>query len=537
MKAANREMDEMAARRMINKQPLEGSGWSKERVAKALKCQALFTKKTSTEQDVREEGKEAYYIKVRLVGMDLKVRSRKHPNDVYVGVPGHAVTRLLVASTDLRTHSVSTGDFWTAFLQGKHYKDGKTRDVTFWCPVMMCVCVAELTGPIYGEQIGGKNWKDTIGADYLVGELGFEESMNQEGSYYHKERDITVVLWVDDPFIKCPLRGKNGEAWEMERIHAQMGSKFKMRNFQRLSHKKPLTYIGMRVSAAGDGSGRMYLDSAEYIQQILEEENMIDCNAVKVPMSRDVLKAAAASPLMTSVTEHTHNRALNGKFQWLNTTCCPLIAVPTSISKQYDAKPREGCKVMAQQMLRFLKGIQYKALSSHPDNDLGLVLEVDSDYAGEYALTGSTHSRTAYKLTFKGMLVAWGSKKQIDVADSSGRAELNALATGIKVGMHIQWVAEELGIIPQGSRLRVYCDSNAALGFAENNGNTTKMKHIDIRSDWVRDVRDRSQTDLYRVDTKDNGADFFSKIMGRAEFERTGKGLVVELPDEMRYTL
>ncbi len=537
MIAAHREMDEMAAQRMIRKQPIESCGWSKERLAKALKCQALFTKKTSTEQDVREEGKASHYIKVRLVGMDLKVRSRKHPNDVYVGVPGHSTTRLLVASTDLRECSVSTGDFWTAFLQGKHYNNGKTRDVTFWCPVSRCWCVAELTGPIYGEQIGGKNWKDTVGSDYLVGELGFVESMNQQGSYYHAERDITVVLWVDDPFIKAPLSGTNGAADAMEQLHAQMGSRFKMRNFQRLTHKKPLTYIGMRVSAAGDGSGKMYLDSAEYIQQILEEENMLECNPVKVPMSRDVLKAAAASPILVDEAEHKKLRALNGKYQWLNTTTCPWIAVGTSISKQFDAKPREGCMAMAHQILRFLKGVQYKALASQPDSDMGLILEVDSDYAGEYALTGSTHSRTAYKLTFKGMLVAWGSKKQIDVADSSGRAELNALATGIKVGMHMLHVAEELGIIPQGTRLRVYCDSNAALGFAENNGNTTKMKHIDIRMDWVRDVRDRTNTDLYRVASKDNGADFFSKIMPRAEYERTGKGLGEELPDEMRYTL
>jgi hypothetical protein len=331
---------EGATERMINKQPMEGSGWSKERIAAALKCQAIFVRKTSTEQEVRNEGKELTYTKCRLVGMDLRRRGRKHPNDVYVGVLGHAVTRMIVASTDLRTHSASTGDFKTAFLQGKRYKDGKLRDVTFWCPVLQCWVVAELTGPIYGDQIGGKNWKDTVGIDYLVGELGFEESMNQEGSYYHKERDITIVLWVDDPLMRCPLAA-NGEPLEMMRLHEQLGLKFKMRNFQRLEHNKPLTYIGMRMSAAGDDSGRIFLDSAEYIQGMLEEENMTECNAVKVPMSRDVLKAVAASPLANDEAVQKKQRGINGKFQWLNATTCPSIAVATSVSKQFDCAPRE----------------------------------------------------------------------------------------------------------------------------------------------------------------------------------------------------
>ncbi len=78
------------------------------------------------------------------------------------------------------------------------------------------------------------------------------------------------------------------------------------------------------------------------------------------------------------------------------------------------------------------------------------------------------------------MVLAWGSHKQTDVADSSERAELNALATRIK---NLKHVAEKLGVIPMGPKLRVSCDSNAALGFSENNSNISKMKHIDICCD------------------------------------------------------
>ena len=543
MKAANREMDAMMENRLIKVTKVRNTTWSEARVKKALRCQPLYTQKTATEQEIRDEGKAAKYMKIRLVAMDLKRRSRKHPNDVYVGVPGHTVVRLTIAATDLRTHSAlpSSGDFFCAFLQADKWPPGVTVDVIFYHPVWRCMVVAEATGPFYGMQVGGKDWKTTVGTDFLVKELGFEESKNQEGAYYHKARDITLALWVDDPWMKCPLDKKTGEALEMHRLHKQLSDKFKMRNFQRLEPGKPLTYIGMRLSAPNDGSGRIMIDSAEYIQELLEGQGMTDCNPVKTPMGRQVLKEAASSPLLIGEDAKRPHRAvmITGLLRWLQSTTCPGIAVATSICKQFDSAPREGCKLLIHQLMRFLKGAQYKAICSNPDSNLGLVTEVDSDHAGEYALTGNTASRTAIKITYKDMLVYWGSFKQVTVADSSGIVELNAMAAGIKQlqGLHIRHIAEELGIIEKGTMLRVYCDSKAALGFSENNGNTTKMNHIDIRKDWVRCVKDSENVDLHKIPTNDNGADHFSKIMERCEYERTGKGNQTELPAEMRYTL
>jgi hypothetical protein len=160
--AAIKEMDQMMQRRLINVVPMTECGWSKERIGKALKCEAIFVKKYSTEQEVRDEGKEAMYVKCRLVGKDLKRRSRKHPDDVYVGVPGHATVRLIVASTDLRTHSISSGDFRSAFCQADDFEDGHLEDLVFWHPVLRVMVVAQTKGPFYGMQVGGHDWKETL---------------------------------------------------------------------------------------------------------------------------------------------------------------------------------------------------------------------------------------------------------------------------------------------------------------------------------------------------------------------------------------
>ena len=47
----------------------------------------------------------------------------------------------------------------------------------------------------------------------------------------------------------------------------------------------------------------------------------------------------------------------------------------------------------------------------------------------------------------------------------------------------------------------------------------TKMEHIDCRQHWVRCLRDRGICTLAHVDTKENLADLFTKILEPATFE------------------
>ena len=48
----------------------------------------------------------------------------------------------------------------------------------------------------------------------------------------------------------------------------------------------------------------------------------------------------------------------------------------------------------------------------------------------------------------------------------------------------------------------------------------SKLKHVDCRQEWVRVLRDRDICTPVHVDTKDNLADLFTKILTAPEFER-----------------
>ena len=54
-------------------------------------------------------------------------------------------------------------------------------------------------GPIYGEASAPMRWENTI-APWLE-EQGFETGKNEKSVFYHKERDLLLLIYVDDCLV------------------------------------------------------------------------------------------------------------------------------------------------------------------------------------------------------------------------------------------------------------------------------------------------------------------------------------------------
>ena len=66
--------------------------------------------------------------------------------------------------------------------------------------------------------------------------------------------------------------------------------------------------------------------------------------------------------------------------------------------------------------------------------------------------------------------------------------------------------------------MAIYTDATAAKSFIENTGGASKMKHIDIRSAWVAQVRDRHNFRFDKVAGTANEADAMTKLLEGSEF-------------------
>ena len=71
-------------------------------------------------------------------------------------------------------------------------------------------------------------------------------------------------------------------------------------------------------------------------------------------------------------------------------------------------------------------------------------------------------------------------------------------------------------------------EMDAAPIFCLGSAHKTKLKHIDCRQEWVEMLRDRDIMTPVHVDSKDNDADRFTKILSREPFEMARNRIMVE---------
>ena len=73
-------------------------------------------------------------------------------------------------------------------------------------------------------------------------------------------------------------------------------------------------------------------------------------------------------------------------------------------------------------------------------------------------------------------------------------------------------------------------DNSTAEVFVNDTAYKTKLKHIDVRQEWVRTLRNKNILRPVHVDTKINAADLFTKILGKQDFLRLRDMVMKQLP-------
>ena len=75
----------------------------------------------------------------------------------------------------------------------------------------------------------------------------------------------------------------------------------------------------------------------------------------------------------------------------------------------------------------------------------------------------------------------------------------------------------------------IQCDATTAIAFSAGTTGRSRMKHIDQRQTWVRQLRDAALTKAVKVGTNDNLADLFTKILKGAAFTALRDKFMVRL--------
>ncbi|GJY15768.1 retrovirus-related pol polyprotein from transposon TNT 1-94 [Tanacetum coccineum] len=114
--------------------------------------------------------------------------------------------------------------------------------------------------------------------------------------------------------------------------------------------------------------------------------------------------------------------------------------------------------------------------------------------------------------------ISWKIKKQHTVSRSSTEAEYWSMALTTGELKWLKGLLKSFGIHhPQPMLL--YYDSQAALHISRNLVFHERTKHIEVDCQYIRDELVSGNLDARHVHTKEKVADFFTKALGKAQFD------------------
>ena len=342
-------------------------------------------------------------------------------------------------------------------------------------------------------------------------------------------------------------------------------ARFKCKDRAYLGPGSCLDHLGMSFFQTEEGT---FLSMANYIDAMVVRLGIDPSigRRVNVPMSGPITDF---TPLGRQDAKWF--MSATGMLGWLaGTGRCDLKLSHSRISA-YMANPCRGALKAVTQAIRYCAHHKHLCLFQPFGEPTKWTHYSDSDHAGNAEPQNKRRSQLGYVSLCGRVPMGWGSKatsvtfddpsaqlselsnpsrnipigrrrmhtpvchprlKHLHPDMSSGAAEIYAASVALTEVMHLSFLVEEMGgSMPMPFEILV--DNTAAIAFSEGNVRRTKLKHIDVRQQWVEWLRDKSLCKLKYVNTKENLSDFFTKLLETDTFQRLRDAMMTEqrMPD------
>jgi hypothetical protein len=373
----------------------------------------------------------------------------------------------------------------------------------------------QAAGAMYGQRSAPIRWENTL-FPWLIS-VGFVQGKNDQSTFYHPLEDITLIVYVDDLLA-------DGDEAAVRHFLDQLFKRFECNDAVFLAQETPIDFIGVIITLHED---QISLSMPEYHEKLLKNMGMLDCNPLGIPFSDQI----CSSELLDDSAARHYREGVGG-IGWLCCTVRPDLAYAFSRLGQHLAKPSVSAMRALKRTLRYIKGTVCFALTAPLDfssdvNDFQFYS--DSDHAGNAEPQNQRKSQSGILATLNGAPVKWKSTAQSAVALSSTEAEIYAASTAIQEFIHLGYVCSELGISGFPSPFQLYVDNAAAEIFMGNLSGVTRMKHIDVRLNWVLQMRDTQIAIPVHIASEHNLADLFTKILAKPRFTFLVEQLIKDL--------
>ena len=453
--------------------------------------------------------------KARLVGKGYTQRYGIDYNETWAGVTrleSVRMTAAIAAKHDLKLWQI---DFVGAYLNSLTKEDIYMKQPEGFVEPGYEDHAAKLVHTIYGTMHGGHDWFETLSGTF--DELGYTTSRADPCVRIKKEDGNYTITntYTDD------TNGASNSDEEIKRRKEEIGKIWEIRDVGETEY-----FLGMRVQQDLN-LGTVRLTQRPYWEHVLNRFSLTHITPRNTPLPVGIVLDNSMSPKTESEKRAMLDkpyRPVLGSVMWGQLATRLDLAFSVSLLARFQADPGIDHWSALLHVMGYIKNTIDYGLTYYRDSELSPTAFVDADYGG---CKDTRRSTSGYVFTMAGGAVTWSSKRQATVALSTVEAEYVAMSRCAQQMVWMQsWLSEaEIDYTLPGL---IKGDNRGAIALTKNTKDHGKVKHIDIRHHYIRDLLKSGAITLEQVSSADNLADIFTKPLPRDHHHRLLEALNIK---------
>ena len=440
--------------------------------------------------------------KARLVGKGYTQQLGVDYNETWVGVTrleSVRITAAIAAKNNLRLWCI---DFVGTYLNSLTKEDIYMKQPEGFVEPGYEDHVCKLIHTIYGTMQGAHDWYETLTATY--DKLGYVTSRADPCVRYKQDGDSYTLTdtYTDNIF------GASSTEEEKERRKGEMGKEWEIKDVGETEY-----FLGMRVQQDLE-LGTIRFSQRPYWEHIINQFNLGHVHPRNIPLPVGIVLDNNMSPKTDSEKNQMADkpyRPILGSVMWGQLATRPDLSFSVSLLSRFQANPGIEHWNALLHVIGYIKNTIDYGLTYSRDADLSPVAFVDADYGG---CRDTRRSTSGYVFTMAGGAVSWSSKRQAMVALSTVEAEYVSMSRCAQQMVWIQNWLDEVTIKHDMPGV-IKGDSRGAIALTKNMKDHGKIKHINIRHHYIRELVKSGAVSLEQVPSSDNLADLFTKPLPR----------------------
>ena len=445
--------------------------------------------------------------KARLVGKGYTQQLGVDYNETWAAVTQLESIRMTAAVAAKFNLKLWRLDFVGAYLNSLTKEDIYMKQPEGFVEPGMEDHVCKLVHTIYGTMQGGHDWYKTLSKTY--DDLGYTTS-RADPCVRFKKQDGNYTLtdtYTDDTF------GASNNDEEIKKRKAEIGSVWDVKDVGETEY-----FLGMRVQQNLE-LGTVRLTQRPYWEHVINRFKLESVTPRNTPLPTGIILNSNMSPKTDSEKKEISDkpyRSILGSVMWGQLATRPDLSFAVSLLARFQANPGIQHWTALMHVMGYIKNTNDFGLTYSRDFDLSPTAFADADYGG---CKDTRRSTSGYIFIMAGGAVSWSSKRQATVALSTVEAEYVAMSRCAQQMIWMQSWLDEVAISHTLPGL-IKGDNRGAIALTKNTKDHGKVKHIDIRHHYIRELLESGAITVEQVSSSDNLADLFTKSLPRDHHHR-----------------